>query len=42
MSFVVDFFRSRQQDGKLFDRPFAAAQAEVILAGGMPSGSLSL
>lgn len=40
MNFVVDFFRSRQQDPAMYQQPFTDAQVEVIRAGGWPAGSL--
>ncbi len=40
MNFVVDFFRTRQQDQRLFWQPFADEQVEVIRAGGLPDGDL--
>jgi hypothetical protein len=40
MNFVVDFFRSRQQDPSLYLQPFTDEQVEVILQGGMPAGAL--
>jgi hypothetical protein len=40
MNFVVDFFRSRQEDYTLFRQPFTDTQAAVIRAGGIPGGDL--
>jgi hypothetical protein len=40
MNYVVDFFRSRQQDPSLYEQPFSDAQVAVILEGGMPDGRL--
>jgi hypothetical protein len=40
MNFLVDFFRSRQQDGRLYQQPFCDAQVAVIRAGGIPPGPL--
>lgn len=40
MNFVVDFFRSRQQDGRLYQQPFCDVQVAVIRAGGIPTGPL--
>jgi hypothetical protein len=40
MNFVVDFFRSRQQDMRLYEQPFTLDQIMVIRAGGIPTGRL--
>ena len=40
MNFIVDFFRSRQQDSSLYEQPFTDEQVAVIKKGGMPSGEL--
>lgn len=40
MNFLVDFFRSRQQDGRLYQQPFSDVQIAVIRAGGIPAGPL--
>jgi hypothetical protein len=40
MNFLVDFFRSRQQDGRLYQQPFCDAQVAVIRAGSVPGGPL--
>jgi hypothetical protein len=40
MNFLVDFFRSRQQDGRLYQQPFCDAQVAIIRAGGVPAGPL--
>lgn len=40
MNFLADFFRSRQQDGRLYQQPFCDAQVAVIRAGGIPDGPL--
>ena len=40
MNFVVDFFRTRQQDSSLYRQPFTDAQVDVILADAMPIGAL--
>lgn len=40
MNFLVDFFRSRQQDGRVYQQPFCDAQVAVIRAGGIPVGPL--
>jgi hypothetical protein len=40
MNFIVDFFRSHQQNKHLFEPPFTEAQVQVIDAGQMPGGSL--
>jgi hypothetical protein len=40
MNFLVDFFRSRQQDIRLYQQPFYDAQLAVIRAGGIPAGPL--
>ena len=36
MNYLVDFFRSRQQDGRLYQQPFCDAQVAIIRAGGIP------
>ena len=36
MSYIVNLFRSRQQDDSLADAPFAAAQVEAMRAGRIP------
>jgi hypothetical protein len=40
MNYVVDFFRSRQQDSSLYEQPFTDAQVATILEGKMPDGRL--
>jgi hypothetical protein len=40
MSFVVDFFRTRQQDASLYQPPFTDEQVAVICNGGLPRGCL--
>jgi hypothetical protein len=40
MNFVVDFFRSRQQDMRLYQQPFTVDQIMVIRAGRIPTGRL--
>lgn len=40
MSFVVDFFRSHQQNKHLFEQPFLDSQVSAIEAGHIPAGSL--
>jgi hypothetical protein len=40
MNFVVDFFRTYQQDTSLLQAPFADRQVEVIRNGGIPGGTL--
>ena len=40
MSFVVDFFRSHQQNQHLFEQPFLKSQVAAIEAGHIPAGSL--
>ena len=40
MNFVVDFFRTYQQDGTLFQPPFAEEQILVIRDGGIPTSGL--
>jgi hypothetical protein len=40
MNFLVDFFRSRQQDARLYQQPFCDAQVAVIRAGSIPDGPL--
>jgi len=40
MSYLADFFRSRQQDRGLLDRPFTREQTEAIRAGRVPAGRL--
>ncbi|MCI0395360.1 MAG: hypothetical protein L0322_10535 [Chloroflexi bacterium] len=40
MSFIVDLFRSHQQNQQLFDPPFAPQQAATIRAGRVPNGKL--
>jgi len=40
MHFIADVFRAYQEDSRLFDPPFTAAQVEVLKAGGVPAGSL--
>ncbi len=40
MNYLVDFFRSRQQDGRLYQQPFCDAQVAVIRASGIPPGPL--
>lgn len=41
MNFVVDFFRTYQQDKTLLQAPFSDLQVEVIRSGGVPSGTLA-
>jgi hypothetical protein len=40
MNFIVNLFRSRQQDAALFDPPFSKAQLEVLADGQLPPGPL--
>lgn len=40
MSYLADFFRSRQQDRGLLQRPFTRQQTEAIRAGRVPAGRL--
>jgi hypothetical protein len=40
MNFIVNLFRSRQQDPTLFDPPFSAAQLAVLQQGQLPPGPL--
>jgi hypothetical protein len=40
MNYVVDFFRSRQQDPSLYQQPFSDEQVETIRLGSMPVGPL--
>jgi hypothetical protein len=40
MNFIVNLFRSRQQDGTLLGPPFDSAQQVEIEAGRRPSGPL--
>jgi hypothetical protein len=40
MNFIVNLFRSRQNDGSLFDPPFTAAQLSTMAQGQLPPGPL--
>lgn len=40
MSYIVDLFRSHQQNPRLFSSPFTTAQANYIHAGCVPAGQL--
>ena len=40
MSFVVDFFRSHQQYGRMWEAPFLNEQMPVIESGHFPAGPL--
>jgi hypothetical protein len=40
MNFIVNLFRSRQQDATLFDPPFSPAQLSVLDQGQLPPGPL--
>ena len=40
MRFIVDFFRSRQQEPNLLQPPFSPEQAAIIAEGGLPGGRL--
>jgi hypothetical protein len=40
MNFIVNLFRSRQQDAALFDPPFSNGQLEVLGEGQLPPGPL--
>lgn len=40
MGFIVDLFRSRQQDGELFGEPFDESQLQQLHAGTFPQGVL--
>ena len=40
MNYVVDFFRSRQQERALLQAPFTPAQTDAIRAGRLPAGPL--
>jgi type II secretory pathway component PulJ len=40
MNYIVDFFRSHQQNSELFEPPFTTEQMAEIDAGRVPSGRL--
>jgi hypothetical protein len=40
MAYVVDFFRSRQQDDSLYEQPFTDEQVAILKQGKLPPGSL--
>jgi hypothetical protein len=40
MNFIVNLFRSRQQDAALFNPPFSNGQLEVLAEGQLPPGPL--
>jgi hypothetical protein len=40
MNYIVDLFRSRQEDPNLFTAPFTDTQTSAILAGHVPAGQL--
>ena len=40
MNYVVDFFRSRQEDSSLYQQPFTDAQVEILKQGKLPPGAL--
>lgn len=40
MNFIVNLFRSRQQDAALFNPPFSSAQLDVLANGQLPPGPL--
>jgi hypothetical protein len=40
MNYIVDFFRTRQQDSSLFRQPFTDEQIRLIREGQIPQGSL--
>ena len=40
MNFIVNLFRSRQQDATLFEPPFSPAQLAVLHQGQLPPGPL--
>lgn len=40
MNFIVDFFRTRQQDASLYRQPFTDEQVAALIAGTLPSGPL--
>ncbi len=40
MNYVVDFFRSRQQDSTLYEQPFSDEQVAVLKTGKLPQGQL--
>jgi hypothetical protein len=40
MNYIVDLFRSRQDDPNLFAPPFSEAQRAMITSGRIPSGPL--
>jgi hypothetical protein len=40
MNYIVDFFRSRQQDPSLYEQPFTDEQVAMIHDGTMPTGRL--
>lgn len=40
MNYVVDFFRSRQQDPTLYQQPFTDAQVDILRQGKLPPGAL--
>ena len=40
MNFIVNLFRSRQNDATLFDPPFSAPQLAVLAQGQLPPGPL--
>ena len=39
MSYITNYFRSRQRDTKLFGPPFSAADRDCLLAGVLPAAS---
>ncbi len=40
MNYIVDYFRSRQQERALLQAPFTPEQADAIRAGRLPAGPL--
>jgi hypothetical protein len=40
MNFIVNLFRSRQQDAALFNPPFSSGQLELLAEGQRPPGPL--
>ena len=40
MNYIVDFFRSRQQDPQMYEQPFSDEQVAAIRAGKVPGGRL--
>lgn len=40
MRYILELFRSRQQDARLLEQPFAVSQRQAIVDGHVPEGSL--